>query len=321
MDYFEYCEELFKKWYSGELSTDNSIDSGIFDLTYMPEPYFILAEGKNPLYILNNNPGSGLDFQKKDYLETNINKEISYKNCISHISGFYKNGLEYNGSFFKQNYSQAHNRNMKALEFSEDNGYDGVVCVETLPFHSKSLPNKEKVLYECITNRAYLLYFRYLSELIKDKPVLIISAIGSSGTITRERIFGNEWRKFQVQLAGMKVSNAEIYNVCEKDNGKITSALVKDRDKYLFVQMGSNNLGKREKIKEAMVSGGERLHQITIDTNIGNRIEIIEVPFYGLTGTIVGEEDDKRIKIGLDLGDGIGLIIDRRYIRNLESYN
>ena len=64
--YKDLCETLYREWrkapkYFSEFDSD-------FNMFSLPEPYYPLEEGRNPLVVLNNNPGGVLDFQHHDFI-------------------------------------------------------------------------------------------------------------------------------------------------------------------------------------------------------------------------------------------------------------
>ena len=57
----DFCETLFQEWLTAKI--DFSQFESRFLTTYVPEPYYTIEEGTNTLYVLNYNPGYGLDIQ------------------------------------------------------------------------------------------------------------------------------------------------------------------------------------------------------------------------------------------------------------------
>ena len=62
-DYYDYCDVLHQKWFEKTLQFEDELKE-LFEIDYSPEPYFVLKNGSNPLFMLLTNPGAGMDFKK-----------------------------------------------------------------------------------------------------------------------------------------------------------------------------------------------------------------------------------------------------------------
>lgn len=236
MTYKKFCEELFQSWLNQNLENEEEL-SKLFQLDYSPEPYFHLVKSKNPLHILLTNPGSGMDFQNRD----NFSSESTYENFEKVLHSIYlSESFKNNGGL------NAYRRLRKAIEFAHHLGYNGVVNIETIPFHSVDL-NKSKAL-KAIKNIPILKdYVAKLKEYLLDKPILIVSACRSDRSIDKSTIKNNQWLSYQANLIDFNLNDAVMKELTVK-NGKVSSALFSDGNKYITLMMGTNNLPSIENI-------------------------------------------------------------------------
>lgn len=229
-NYLEYCDDLFHNWLQHQFKED-AILSLLFQMDYAPEPYFTLKEGKNPLYMLLTNPGSGMDFQHiSNHINSNYQK---FSTTLSQVytSDDFKNGKGSNPAF---------RRLMKSIEFAHFLGYEGVVNIETIPFHSPNL-DKNMALNAIQQSKTLLSYQEQLKSFLSDKPVLIVSACNSKQSISIDTIKKSKWLSYQCELAGIIIDNLEMEPLTTK-NEKVSSALFKKNTKHIVLMMGSNNL-------------------------------------------------------------------------------
>lgn len=316
MKQFEkYCEEIFQQWYSNSLGVEGG---QTFDLEYCPEPYFTIEEGDKPLYVLNTNPGNGQGFQKREHIANHLEEPITYKKVIAYFSKYYLENKFYSKAF-KRNFIQANSRNKRILAFAEQFGYNGVVAVETIPFHSKYFPNKINILNNTYLKPIYSKYYKTLKNALRDKPVLIIGAIRSDVSISANTVFDNEWRNFQMQIANMQIRDGRILEASYKDDGKVSSAIIINANKYLSVQMGNNNLPSARNIARAKEYGAKPLHIIDENITIGSYVKIIEIPLYGLLGRVVGEDSDGMMTVKLGRYEGITVNINKRNLTKIRK--
>ena len=220
MDFLEYCERLKELWISKELEEIKDLG---FEPDFIPEPFFVLEKGKNPLFILNNNPGKGLDVQRSESFSDLVSRGAKYTEYSESLSLFYNNNRMHNSLMFRTIGKNAESRNNKMKAYSRELGFDGVCCVETIPFHSSKLPNKNKILHDCLSKKIFIEYFHYLKEYLRDKPSLIISCNNSDDILEASLV--NGWTSFQMQLVSMSLTEATYYETCKK-NGKATGILI-----------------------------------------------------------------------------------------------
>jgi hypothetical protein len=200
-------------------------------MDYSPEPYFVLKKGKNPLYLLLTNPGSGMEFQ-----HISRRDEIDYAEFEGKLAEVYTSENFKNGKGSKI----AYRRLMKSMDFAEYLGFDSLVNVETFPFHSERL-NKHIALNVIEKSPTLKSYQTALKNFLIDKPVLIVSACSSKESISIKSLSTSEWLMYQCGLAGINVDFIEITPLTSR-NKKTTSAMFSYKNKHIVLMMGSNNL-------------------------------------------------------------------------------
>jgi hypothetical protein len=228
--YIEYCDNLFQNWLQHQFK-DDIILSQLFQMDYAPEPYFTLREGKQPLYVLLTNPGTGMEFQHISHHKNSNYEKFSASLTQVYTSDDFKKGKGSN---------PAYRRLMKSIDFANFLGYDGVVNIETIPFHSPNL-DKNKALKAIQQSKTLLSYQEHLKSYLSDKPVLIVSACHSNHSISIDTINKSKWLSYQCELAGIVIKDLEMEALTKK-NEKVSSASFKKDNKHIVLMMGSNNL-------------------------------------------------------------------------------
>jgi hypothetical protein len=226
-NYIAFCEQLHQQWLNNYENDD--VLNDIFQMEYSPEPYFKLENGSNPLYMLLTNPGDGMDFQHK-------------KNIVkSDYETFAKEAAKiYTSENFKTKYSNAYRRLRKSIDLAKNLGYDSVINVETIPFHSATL-NKSKALKALSISNALIVYQNELKTFLKEKPVVIVAACSTKCSISVNTITNNDWLMYQAKIANIDIEKLKMKELTNKDN-KITSALFSEDNKHIVLMMGSNNI-------------------------------------------------------------------------------
>ena len=228
-DYYPFCDLLHQKWFDKTLKYEDNFEE-IFQVDYSPEPYFVLKNGSNPLFMLLTNPGAGMDFQKHENFE-----KSNYKAFANILADIYTSE-----QFKKDGGANAYRRLMKSITWADHLGYNSIVNIETIPFHSRNL-NKSKALD--IIGKSWILsrYQEVLRNFLVNKPVLIVAACGSKSSITLNTVKNSKWLMYQTEIANINIENLKFKELTKK-NGKVSSALFYDNEKYIVLMMGSNNL-------------------------------------------------------------------------------
>lgn len=233
--FYALCESIYNDWRAHQFKEDSSLQA-LFQMEFSPEPYFVLKDGSNPLYMLLTNPGSGMEFQ-----HISNHKGSEYWKFASVLGDIYTSE-----GFKKEGGRAAYHRLKKSIEFSVIMGYRGVVNVETIPFHSVDL-NKRKALRAIDSSGILQSYQSELKRFLSDKPVLIVSATGTKNSISKENISGSDWLMYQADLIGFSVDDLIMRELSTKD-GKVTSAIFSSGSKHIVLMAGTNNLPSSERL-------------------------------------------------------------------------
>jgi hypothetical protein len=242
----ELCEKIWQDWKNETLTIPDELKNR-FDLQpeFLPEPYLIFNTGKETaksdkvLYFLTTNPGIGGEFhQGRVKLKASYPENEKYEKVAHDFADKYLNEILKGSS----------KRRVEGFIYlAEKLGYNQLIQVESLPFHSKVLPNKFKLLSffekenaDNIINQ----YFTVLKNSLKNENVIVLSAIGTRKSISLESL-NTKWLKWQTEVIGMDLSCAKIIALIE-NNGKVTSAFIYTNDnnilKGFILMMGGNNM-------------------------------------------------------------------------------
>ena len=228
-DYYPFCDLLHQKWFDKTLQFEHELKE-LFQVDYSPEPYFVLKKGSNPLFMLLKNPGVGIDFQKHENFE-----KSNYKAFSNILADIYTSA-----QFKKEGGVKAHRKLINSIVFADYLGYNSVVNIETIPFHSPSL-HKNKALSTISKSWILTRYQEVLKRFLLDKPILIAASCSSKSSITLNTITNSKWLMYQAELANICLENLKFRELTKK-NDKVTSALFSDHNKYIVLTMGPNNL-------------------------------------------------------------------------------
>ncbi len=232
--FLNFCDTVHQNWLNGQYQNDKILNK-LFQMDYSPEPYFEVKEGKNPLFLLLTNPGSGMDFQHiSNHQSTDFDQYQKVLKDVYTSTGFIDDGGR-----------TAYHRLQKSLEWAKWWNYSGLINVETIPFHSDTL-DKKKALKAINTSEVVQEYTTNLKSYLKNKPVLIVSATGTRTSIDKTNLINNKWLMYQLDLGNIDLDRLEETVITKKGN-KITSMLFRQDNKYIILMAGSNTLPSLEK--------------------------------------------------------------------------
>jgi hypothetical protein len=227
-EFKDYCERLFAEWQRDLTLQEPQLET-LFQMEYAPEPYFEIRKGKKPLHMLLTNPGAAMEFQHRSDLPRDYQSFAAISQTVYLSEGFRREGG-----------ANAYRRLIKSLAFAEYLGYDGLINVETIPFHSASL-SKQKALQFSRSSSVLRRYQQELKAELNAQPVLMVAACGSKESISIGTLNQSAWLTFQMDIAGINPDELEWEPLTRKGD-KVTSALFRGRNKYIVLTMGSNNL-------------------------------------------------------------------------------
>lgn len=244
--FIQHVESLYSRWCRGEISLTSFFDK-LLDINAIPEPFHYFdrqdKDHRNPLYFLTSNPGQVLPVQTRAY---GFYKPYdSYLEMSGALAEEYPEILKFPGGY------NALNRIEKMLRLSELLGYSGICETTLLPFHSRSLPNKEKVFKEIESDKEIREYVSSLQGFLKEKSVICVGG-GPVGGLRENTIKSTVYKEFGQQM-GFDFKNYQMIPVLEK-NGKVTVAAYvdqrKDFIKVFFLSIGHSNLPSEAGLKK-----------------------------------------------------------------------
>lgn len=229
-EYLDACEELWSDWHAGRC--DRPIELNSFRLEDAPQPYLRIGRGTRPLYVLLTNPGEGKARSDREKLKKRL-RSRPYWEAALELGGFNRECLV-----------GAARHRMDALSaLSKAVGTDCIVQFESIPFHSKKLPGKKKLVR--IVQQCSLLsgYVSALRKAVRKVSVFAISGVDSTRSIDKGSISRNNWLRFQAELLGVNPDSLKCVPLTEK-RGKVTSAYLYQRinecKRGFLLMMGSN---------------------------------------------------------------------------------
>jgi len=209
-----------------------------FESRYCAEPYLRFTkendENSDLIYFLTTNPGAGFDKQERKTIlenESMIKIEEDYYSNAKNLADYYVKELIMG--------SQSRIKHMKYL--AKKCGYNNFIQVESIPYHSGSLPGKQK-LVKLIRNgnNSISEYIEVTKGFLKDKNVIAIQA-GNSRNIKKM----NDWSKLQCEIIGLDIDKSECISTI-KNNTKDTGCLYIEKQnnfiKALSLRAGGNDL-------------------------------------------------------------------------------
>lgn len=259
--YFEFCDSIVRDFFNNTLSEQISHSlrwekprKARFNLGFMPEPYLpLVCSDQHPnsnysdwLHVLLANPGIGLRIQTKDYVSSGkikgVSDKISYSQFAHRLFRYYE---EY---FPRRKRLRAihHFRNARTL--AKMSGYAGGLQIDTIPWHSGTLRNKDRlpplILEDELTNK----YCNFLGDYLKKRSVICVDgAAGESHrSISKDDISKRPWIQFKAKLIGLDLEKETRFHCIIKSNGKITAAAISQNidgiAKVMYCVRGGNHL-------------------------------------------------------------------------------
>lgn len=234
--YQDRCEEIWAQWLEGHVP-GSSVLKKRFDLDAAPEPYLWFEEGADPLVVVTTNPGATMDHQRRPKViggESFLHPGLSYSEAAAALGAFYKREL-----------TDAAKRRIDAQgEISNQAGFDGLLQVECIPWHSASLSGKESVIQALTAEPAFQTYVKPLREFLFRQPTIALSAVSTRSPIGIGSIQKSVWLKWQTDLMNLRLDKAVFLPLVRKEE-KVTSGAVIDRTggavKAMVLMMGGNH--------------------------------------------------------------------------------
>ena len=201
-NYKVLCEEILNTWKDDE-NAFREFNAMNFQTEFMPEPYYSVPVANEPrngaktLYVLNNNPGGGMEFQKREEIHK-LYKNDSYA-AISE-------------KLYKEHYEKLAGapggRLNRMRQFADKCGFDRIEDIESFFLHSKDL-NKNSFLSKAKDSVVVKEYTQALTDYLKDKPVLSVNAISSNESISKQLVQNSPWLSRIAEIISLDIQNGQ----------------------------------------------------------------------------------------------------------------
>jgi hypothetical protein len=230
-EYVNASQAIYEVW---RTENDHEMIDG-FEKDHVPEPYlnYGFRGLEESCVFLTTNPGQGMDHQLRAGIEELSGGALprEYLPLSVSLAEFYEGSPDLNGS------ARGNVRRMK--EIARALGRPGVLQVELIPWHSASLPNKDRALSRLSEHELYADYYDALTRLIGVSPVVLSWSAG----IPERR--GGVGVEFKANAMKLDVASAELLKISSREGGVSQGLLWKreaGRLRGLFVTRGSANL-------------------------------------------------------------------------------
>ncbi|GCD11629.1 hypothetical protein [Clostridium tagluense] len=233
-NYFDYCEKNWNVWLNKQDIQEQMFEK-YFDLRYCAEPYLRFIkdnnEKLNSIYFLTTNPGGGFEQQDIEYILQNksiIKNDLPYHDNAKNLADYYKENL----------IGTSKHRITHMDYLAQKCGYDNFIQIESIPYHSKKLPGKNR-LTKLIksSNNSISEYINITKEYLADKNVIAIQA-GKPKNIKEL----NDWYKLQCEIIGLEIGKSEYISINDRDTIGMYIQKENNTIKALCLRAGANDL-------------------------------------------------------------------------------
>lgn len=244
-EYFQFCETLFENWRREKIQLRAYLEDK-FDLDAIPEPYLYhrKAAVQDTLYFLTTNPGQTLPIQVRGHeFHAACN---SYQELDQKLVSYYHKSL--GGTTNGANVSTRIN---KMLALTEMLGLAGNCQVELIPFHSKELPNKQKVFAVAETDTFISNYLGCIQGLLRDKNVVCVIAGDSNAGLNRKSLDGPVVAYYASSM-GFQKEQFKMLPLVRKGDKTTSAAYINRQErcyKVFIMSCGHNNLPAQESLE------------------------------------------------------------------------
>jgi len=209
-----------------------------------PEPYLYFGDSANALVVLTTNPGGTM----KDERSTEVRKVLegvdAYAEAAPRLGCLYKKILAGSQAGYRIDHQQT---------LSSWLGYDGVLQVELIPFHSKTLP-KKIALKKMAEDELLGDYAEHLRAFLRDRLVVGIQAVSTRASLEQETPKSSQWLTKVAEIAGLDLDGTKVKFVAlvENDDKTTVAAWVSKTKprKALVLRMGANDLPGDEGLRK-----------------------------------------------------------------------
>jgi hypothetical protein len=185
------------------------------------------------MYVLLTNPGKGLEEQSRKVI---LGQRKAKSPPVNGRMFYSAAAIEFGRHYVKLLEKRPAGRRIKAMQdLQRQMGCDCIVQLETLPFHSRNLPGKRRLVDQAKSIPILRDYHAALRDALSRISVICLSAVSPSKSISKSAVAKAPWLKFQAELMGIEVSKFETVELARKGR-KISSA-------FLFQRFGTSIRG------------------------------------------------------------------------------
>lgn len=198
----------------------------------------MLAPGRRPLVTLTTNPGATLPIQRRSEIDAGrsvVDAKDSYAAAAGAFAAYYARELK----------GPARRRIEALRRLALLAGYEGVLQVECIPFHSPKLAGKHSLLQRIGDDPLLACYFEALRSYLPHHAVVAVSAVSTRESLGPNILKRSKWLGWQADLLGIDAADMEFLPLVSKGTSVTCAALLAKQGvapKALVLMMGSNQL-------------------------------------------------------------------------------
>jgi hypothetical protein len=247
-DYIGFCEEkLWHAWLEHQLQIPEP-----FDCEAAPEPYLLFGTAGKALVALTTNPGATMWHQSRDAVKCGtgpLRESDKYGECARRLGDFYEKYLT----------GPPRARIARLRHLSACAVFGRVMQVELIPFHSRSLPEKDLFIAgENLKDPILSAYVQHLRKFLRGRPAVGVQAVSVKVPLTAKTEL-SPWLEGVARVLGLHVGSAKFVSLVKKGSKTTVAALVSRRTprKVLVLTMGTASLPAGKALSKLAAALGE----------------------------------------------------------------
>jgi hypothetical protein len=256
-DYYQFCDNLWRDWVDRVSILDGPL-SKRFTPEHCPEPYLRFGSGTDPVYFVLTNPGAGQSHHKRRQIFqslTALDPHMRYRQIASELANWYEKKAN------EQKLNKSAKNRINAMRWLQQRlGKSSTVQFELIPFHSKNLPGKSKLLELMPSSPPLREYHELLRNQLQELSVIGLSAVGTAESISKQIVLKSPWLCWQMEIMGLDPALLELEPLVQKGRKKTSVFAFSQshgRTSGIVLMMGSNSFPGRkslDKLAEIMES-------------------------------------------------------------------
>ena len=241
--YLDESERLFAAWLNRRPEGGPALQR-IFQMEHAPEPYLLFGEEPRLVFVTTN-PGGALDIQRHPDVEpTSIfRRGRTYAETAAMLGRYYADPL---GPIN----ANARSKNIAMSRIAKLLGYRGVLQVETLPWHSATLP-KHLIGKVERDDPVAARYTRLLAEFLRTQKLVLSLAVGKPEGARRAGV------DIKARILGLDMASATMTPLKTGALGDVSQALFcahnGGRTLGIFVNQGSDKFPAQSLATDAVI--------------------------------------------------------------------